>query len=185
MSTDTSAGELKRSRVKLGAVAVLALILGYLLLKPDGRSPTSTAAVAPRIAGTNNSKSRNVEKPAAIPARPLPEISVAEIAQYNPFEFDGLTQRDNEDEAPTTRPPVEAANAKRDKRLAEQRLRASLTGRFADVILESSRGRSARIGPHIVRQGHRLGDGVKVDRIGDSSVILHFEHSRPAPQQTP
>jgi hypothetical protein len=172
------------NRVKWGLVTLLALALLYVVTRPTDNEQPATAAAKP--AATPRKRHDGVSgKHTPKLTRPLRPAPLETVLSYNPFEYDGKCVVPRK---PVTGQSVEPAVqpvvvARRPKAAPDpgKVLRQSLAGKEADIILESSSGRSARIGDRIVREGKRFDRGVVVRRIQPDNVILQVQ-PRPNPR---
>lgn len=125
---------------------------------------------------------------------PSPVVQVEDVLRYNPFEYTGQSTvadkkppPDPDDDSQTTtarrqqqvqqqKLKEEQLKAQRRRQEAEKReqIRQDLSGTAADIILESSRGSSARIGDSIVHEGNQFRQGTTVRQIGPKEVILEL-----------
>lgn len=164
------------SRAKWGLVVLLVLALIYVITRPGDKPPPATAAKPAVRRGKQTGRDSGKQKPRA--TRPLEPASLDTVLSFNPFEFDGkcvvpqkrVSRRTPE---PPPRPAVAARKPKPPDR--GKILRKAVAGQEADIILESSRGRSARVGKRIIREGQPFDPGVVVRRIQRDHVILEVK----------
>lgn len=166
------------SRPKIIIAVGLAAALGYVLLSSDEK-PKATAGPA----ATSNAKPRGRQPSPSIanpianrPTQAIARVPLAEVLRYSPFEINGridpqsappqsvATQNGHDSQQspmPEVKPPHPAI--------------AALSGIEADIILESSRGRSARIGPRIIHEGTVVARNAKVQTIDDRGAVVELQ----------
>ena len=162
----------KTGPLKWGLVASLVLGLGYVILQP-GKSdspPVSAPLQGSRIPTTEKKSQSNYT---VKPAKPLRTVSVATVLNYNPFEFGGKRKVASQTKV------EKAATKSASKSLARQQtaqddLKRILSQQVADIILESRKGRSARVGKTILHEGKMHRAGFTVRRIRPDRVDLEI-----------
>ena len=160
----------KTGLLRWGLLATLALVLGYLILEPakSDSPPVSAPPADARIPTAGKSPQSNV---AVISVAPLPTVSVATLLNYNPFEFGG--KRDVPSRAKVEKAATKQATETQSRqRKAEDELKRSLSNLEADIILESRKGRTARVGKMILQEGKTQDKRFSVRRILPDRVEL-------------
>lgn len=166
----------KISPAKLVVIGVLVIVLGYVLLKPgDKPSPQPTANASPpasRFPGKQPGGQPAAKPGEPVATKPLPESSMANTVRYNPFEFGGeklVTV------ALALKPTRQRTQSKKDRvrqQQARDEMLNALRQQNVDIILETPKGKSARVGNRIIHEGKKLRDGARVRRIQRNGVVV-------------
>ena len=160
----------KTGPLKWGLVVMLVLGLGYVFFKP-GKSDSPPVSAPPRGSQIPTADKKSQSNFAVQPVEPLPTVSVATVLNYNPFEFGGKREIASRTKVEKTATKT-ATKTKSRQRTAEDDLKRSLSQQVADIILESHKGRTARVGKMILHEGKSQGKGFIVRRIMPDQVDL-------------
>lgn len=117
------------------------------------------------------------DPPEAVPYWRLPLGSLRSAISYSPFSLDGTHALEVEGSVEFA--DDDAADLDSDDLLsvAEESMGVPLSS-SVEIILETSRGRVAKVGDQILREGSELGPGLLVNRIEDRKIVLVLERKQ-------
>lgn len=189
MPPNNSKSKPQNTRLKIIVAVGLALILGAVMME-SGEQP---AAEAETSAARNRPPAK--KKPAidpdlllaSRPTKPLARIPLEAVVQYSPFEIEGRIAGLRPLQSTTGSSTNSGKSSSGEQKpAAPHPAIANLRGMKADIILESSNGRSARIGPRIVHEGAFVVEGATVRTIDDSGALIELQFiERPAQAKLP
>lgn len=149
----------------------LVLTLGFALYDSFFSSAGSDAASTfEQLADSVNEEAPdNVDSDlVTVPYYRLPDRQVDLALKHSPFEYDGSFIQ-------SQRVPLEAPETEQPEIAIDESNEPSMMlppQSSAEIILETSRGRVAKIGEHLIREGSMVGDGVYVQRIESDRIVL-------------
>ena len=168
----------RNSRLKIIVAIGLALILGVLMIDSEDK-PTAEAepvAAARRRRPRKKTAPDPMELLAARPTKPIERIPVGQILKYSPFDINGIVGAPAETStAGGESGPGQPARRKQVEPAKPHPAIQELAGAKADIILESYKGRVARIGPRIVHEGANVVDGATVQVIDDRGALIQLQ----------
>ncbi len=175
----------KHAKIKMGIIPVLALVLAYVLFAPAEKNdvpvveqsqhierPASSISVA-----QSNSIDTVVEETRVPTSEKLPNISLAEMVDHDPFQVMAILKPEAVVRLEDGRTAVELkpaeAKAQRQKRMAQ--LKRELKSRVVGGIFVAGDKKAAVIDSKVYHEGDLLEEGIRIQRINRRNVVLLIE----------